>query len=253
MTETGRPLRILVVDDDPSMVGSLRDILMAKGHSVDVAQSGQEAIESAIQGQPDCVLMDVRMPGMNGFEAFSRIRDHSPESAIIFMSAFPGVELNPEDAGADSYHIVPKPLDIDSLLLAIQQITSATPVLIVDDDPGYCDALGDILEGHAFEVRSAGSVSEGLALYQQSPRQAIVLDMKLGSENGLDALREIKRLDPDAIVVLMTGYPEMQPDMAHGIDLNAKATFTKPFAPDELVQSLREAFAARPPPVAGVL
>ena len=74
--------KILVVDDSPTEVHVLQTILEKHGHEVSVATSGEEGIEAARQMQPDMVLMDVVMPGMNGFQATRQLAK-LPETASI--------------------------------------------------------------------------------------------------------------------------------------------------------------------------
>ncbi len=74
--------KILVVDDSPTEVHVLQTILEKHGHEVAVATSGEEGIEAARQTQPDMVLMDVVMPGMNGFQATRQLAK-LPETASI--------------------------------------------------------------------------------------------------------------------------------------------------------------------------
>lgn len=245
MNPTDRMVRILVVDDDEGMTSTLRDILTVKGYAVQTASSGAQAIEIVLEHRPDCILMDVRMPGMNGFEAFDEIRQHSPDSAVIFMSAFTGDLGGGENKLNLPIRVLPKPLDMDELLSTIEHTSSVTPVLLVDDDSAFCDSLGDVLANHAFEVRSAGSIDEAVRLYQQSPRQAIVLDMRLGKESGLDALDRLKRLNPKALVILISGFAELQSDLEQGLERSAYASLMKPFAPEDLVATIRQAIEER--------
>ena len=115
----GSKLRILVVDDDPSMVSTLRDILNATGHEVDVAYSGTEAIELVGDLRPDGILMDIRMPGPNGVEAFREIKRRSPHSFVIFMTAYSDSSLVDEAAAEGAVDVLPKPLDLERLLRLI--------------------------------------------------------------------------------------------------------------------------------------
>jgi len=74
--------KILVVDDSPTEVHVLQTILEKHGHDVIVATSGEEGIETAKQNMPDMVLMDVVMPGMNGFQATRQLANQTETSAI---------------------------------------------------------------------------------------------------------------------------------------------------------------------------
>ena len=80
--------KILIVDDDPQLRQSFEKILTQEGHTVRTAASGESAL-SQVQGEiPDLVIMDVRMPGMSGLEAFRAIHEIEPKLPVIIMTAF---------------------------------------------------------------------------------------------------------------------------------------------------------------------
>lgn len=83
-----REVSVLVVDDDPGMVTTLRDILDATGYAVEIAHSGPEALQCVEAHQPDCILMDIRMPGMNGVDTYRELKHLTPDSFVIFMTAY---------------------------------------------------------------------------------------------------------------------------------------------------------------------
>ena len=159
------------MDDDPSMVSTLRDILMATGHDVDVAYSGSEAIELVGDLEPDCILMDIRMPGPNGVEAFREIKRISPRSFRHLHDRVLSIGLVDEAEAAGAVGVLPKPLDLERLLRLIESTAERTAILVVDDDPGFlCTSLADALEAEGCDVRRARSFDDALALYR--PRAA---------------------------------------------------------------------------------
>ena len=79
---------LLVVDDEPSMRSTLSEILSNEGYRVHCAGTGEEALELCQRIKPEIVLMDVRMPGINGVETFRRIRRHQEGVGVILMSAY---------------------------------------------------------------------------------------------------------------------------------------------------------------------
>jgi CheY-like chemotaxis protein len=119
--------RILVVDDTPTNLALIVDLLSAKGHDVSVAKNGQEAIEVAMSIRPELVLMDIRMPVMDGLEATRRLRA-MPDLAdlpiiALTTSVGPDAEQRCLAAGCTAY--LSKPIQSDKLFAAIELHLSA--------------------------------------------------------------------------------------------------------------------------------
>ena len=83
-----RQLRILVVDDDRRMTKTLVDILRVKGYDPEPAHSGEEALEKIRGSQFDCLLTDIRMPGMDGVDLFQAIGEIQPQLPVVLMTAY---------------------------------------------------------------------------------------------------------------------------------------------------------------------
>src|SRR4030065_900540 len=79
---------ILIVDDDAQLRQSFEKLLNAEGHTVKTASSGEAAIASVQAAVPDLVILDVRMPGMSGLEAFRAIHEIEPELPVLIMTAY---------------------------------------------------------------------------------------------------------------------------------------------------------------------
>src|SRR5437867_6055636 len=108
--------KILVVDDTPQNVRLLEAVLTARGYAVVSAASGAEAIETIAKEAPDLVLLDVQMPGMNGYEVVKRLRaDPATEFLPVVMVTSSGDEerLTALESGADDF--VPKPFNQSEL------------------------------------------------------------------------------------------------------------------------------------------
>src|SRR4030042_517042 len=80
--------RVLVVDDNEEFCQNLADILESRGYEVSTANDGFKAIELVKQSGFELVLMDVKMPQMDGVETFKRVKDISPQTAVVMVSAF---------------------------------------------------------------------------------------------------------------------------------------------------------------------
>ena len=107
----GAKKRILAVDDDPTAVGALRQILTQKGYAVTIAQSGEEALAVLADESFDLAILDVSMPGMSGYDLCRKLRqdDRTVDLPVIFLTARALLMdmAEGEDAGSDLYLIKP--------------------------------------------------------------------------------------------------------------------------------------------------
>jgi len=108
--------RILVVDDEQNMRTTLADILADEGFDVSTAESGERAVKLCRREPFDTVLMDVRMPGIDGIEACRRIRELRPEARVILMSAYSVEQLVEDSLRGGVVAFLRKPLDAERLL-----------------------------------------------------------------------------------------------------------------------------------------
>lgn len=111
--------RILVIDDDPSVTSVLKRGLSYEGFSVQTAASGQEGLSVARDMEPDLIILDVMMPGMDGIEVLKRLRAADTRLPVIMLTAkdAPADQVAGLDSGADDY--VVKPFTFEVLLARI--------------------------------------------------------------------------------------------------------------------------------------
>lgn len=108
--------KILIVDDNSSMIETLTDILLLYPYRVDSAEDGPTAIEKVKKNGMAVVLMDYKMPGMNGVEAFREMIKINPGLKIIFITAYYTEKTINEALDEGACGICHKPLDLDHLL-----------------------------------------------------------------------------------------------------------------------------------------
>ncbi len=120
MTETAPMPKILVVDDEVKMCFTLTKLFELSNYPVTVAHDGMEALEKIDSFQPHCILLDIRMPKMNGLEVLRIVKEKHPEIVILMSTAVATEESRKEclEAGAAEYLI--KPIDFKMLLATIK-------------------------------------------------------------------------------------------------------------------------------------
>lgn len=125
-------LKILVVDDDRQMVKTISDILQHKGYDTRKAYSGEEAIDKAKTDGPDCVLMDLKMTGINGVETLKMIKMISPDTRVVLMSAYATEEQTNEAKLHGAVTILSKPVDFQQLLAFLALLRDEESVMMAD-------------------------------------------------------------------------------------------------------------------------
>jgi len=118
-----RQPRILVVDDVPQNVRLLEAVLTSHGYSVTSASSGPEALEKVTAEQPDLVLLDIQMPGMNGYEVCRRLRaDPATQFLPVVMITSSDTEVRVNALEADADDFITKPFDQQELLARVRSL-----------------------------------------------------------------------------------------------------------------------------------
>ena len=109
-------LRVLVVDDDVDACANLQDILTEFGESVAIAHTGEAAVQLARDDEFDVALLDLRLPGMDGLQAFREIKEASPRTEVLILSAFASTAAADQALAAGARCVLHKPVNVDRLL-----------------------------------------------------------------------------------------------------------------------------------------
>jgi len=112
---------LLIVDDDEVMVETLRNVLRKKGYELFCAASGNEALELLRKELVDLVLLDMRLPDVDGLEVLSKIKELDTEILVIMMTAYSDVESAVSAMKAGAYHYINKPFELEELRLLIEK------------------------------------------------------------------------------------------------------------------------------------
>ena len=113
---------LLIVDDQAGIRLLLNEVFSKEGFETRLAANGAEALQSVTEKEPDCVLLDMKMPGIDGVEVLKRLKKEWPQIPVIMMTAYGEVELTEEaiENGAERYFT--KPFNIYEVRDAVKEI-----------------------------------------------------------------------------------------------------------------------------------
>ena len=187
--------KIMVVDDDDGLRYTLSEILEEEGFEVTAVSDGLESVELATANHFDLIFMDFRMPGIDGVEAFRRIKVVSPDSVVIMVTAYAGAPVE-EALEEGAYAIIYKPFDLEQLKTMVRTTLMSTCVLVVDDEPGMRKMVRAILEDSGFQVSEAKIGKQAVTKAGRKHYDVILMDAVMPGMDGFTACQEIVEKDP---------------------------------------------------------
>lgn len=184
-------MRILVIDDDEKITTLMKRVLNFEGHETYIAFSGQEGLELAAQAEPDLVILDIMMPGMDGWEVCRRIRMQS-DVPILMLTARDEVadRVRGLDAGADDYLV--KPFALEELLARVRALVRRAQRNRIKDKHvlSYADLVLDIDNREVCRGEQTISLTtrefELLKLFMEHPRQVLTRELIMERIWGFD-------------------------------------------------------------------
>ena len=235
-------LKILLVDDEKEFVESLSERLGLRDLKVDVAYDGEQALEAVKEEEPDFMVLDLSMPGIDGLEVLRRVKKKYPDVQVVILTGH-GSDKDEAEAkrlGAAAY--LEKPLDIDPLVGTLHKVhKKKLKVLLVDDEKEFVESLSERLELRNLDAKIAYDGEQALQAVKDGAPDFMVLDLRMPGIDGIEVLRRVKKTNPDVQVVILTG---------HGTDKEVKiakklgvvAYLEKPIDIDKLVGALNKAW-----------
>ena len=237
----GEKASILIVDDDANSCNTLIKILAKKGYETLCADSGFRALELVQEKTIDVILMDIKMPVMNGVETYKKIKEIKPGIKVILMTAFSLDDLIKDALKEGVYAVVRKPFDPETIINMIEKSKNGALIAVVDDDPNICKTLKSILGKKGYGVNTCLTGEEVIALAKEKRHDIFCVDMKLPVLNGLEVYLEIKRINPQAVVIMMTAYRQEMDELVKQVLGNgAYICLYKPLDMNEVIKIINK-------------
>lgn len=197
---------------------NVRDILEDLGYQVDLAADGAAALHLALTQRYDIALLDYMMPGMNGVELYTQLRQTHPEIVAIMITAYAGEDGIEAAYDAGAWQVLRKPLNIASLIPLLDQAAHRPIVLVIDDDEAFCKNLWETLGNYDYRVNLAHTEAEGIRKASDAKYSTAIVDLKLGNGDGRRVIELIRQLRPEARVVLLTGVQASAAELEVEVD-----------------------------------
>lgn len=231
---------ILIVDDNVNLSKTISFILQKRGYSVDIVESGAEAIEKVKEKSYYLILLDIKMQTMNGVEAFKKIKTIDSDVIVIMMTAYAVEDLIQEAIEEGAYGVLYKPLDMDKLISSIEESKEEQEnmlICIIDDSEGIRTTLENILSKKGFRTIVAETGEEAIAFAKENQCDVFIIDMKLPTINGLETYLALKDICLNAVAILITGfYQEMDDVINSALNETAYTCLQKPLDLEVLLE-----------------
>ena len=264
-----RRKRLLVVEDNPTEQMTIRELLGHNDIDIDTVDSGATALEALETDRYDCVVLDLRLPDMTGFEVLEQLRVR-PELQDLPVVVFTGRDLSPEEDS--QLHVLARSVVVkdvesperllDETALFLHRVVADLPknkqdildrlhrsddalagrkVLVVDDDVRNIFALSSVLERRGMTVLSAGTGREAIETIESTPDLAIVLmDIMMPEMDGYETMQVIRQ-NPSLrrLPIIALTAKAMKGDREKCLEAGASECLAKPVNTEQLLSALR--------------
>jgi HAMP domain-containing protein/CheY-like chemotaxis protein/signal transduction histidine kinase len=264
-----RRKRLLVVEDNQAEQFTIRELLGYEDIDITAVATGAEALAAVSEQTFDCVVLDLRLPDMSGFDVLESFRD-TPTLSDLPVVVFTGKELSPEeDARLHSLarSVVVKGVEsperlLDETALFLHRVVADLPpekqrmleqlhrsddalvgkkVLVVDDDVRNIFALSSLLERRGMSVLTAGTGREAIATLESTPDVAILLmDIMMPEMDGYETMQVIRRKSTlQRLPIIALTAKAMKGDREKCLEAGASEYLAKPVNTEQLLSALR--------------
>ncbi len=251
-SEDGGTIQVLLVDDEEELLDATARALARRGFTVQTACDGAEALTLIGARDYDVVVLDIKMPGIDGVEVFHRVRQARPGLPVVMLTGHGTIQQAFTTSREGVFDYLAKPCDVEQLAETLRRAAAssrcerAAPpplevrLLFVDDEPELLESLGTSLTRRGMRVTAVPEGGQALGALRRQVFDVVLLDLRLPGMDGLALLRQIKAIQPCVEVIILTGHASMDATV-EGLRDGAFDFLVKPQEPATLARKIHQA------------
>ena len=248
-------IRLLLVDDERDFLHAVEPGLVRRGFDVTVAETGMKALDILSQNEFDVVILDVKMPGLDGVDTFREIKRMAQDLPVVLLTGHGSIQQAFETSREGVFEYLTKPCDVEEIARVVRgaaergwlkrdaprRLEKEIRLLLVDDDLEFVRSLAPALERRGIQVREAHDGVDALELMGDQSFHVALVDVVMGGMDGLTLLKRLNEVDPLLEVVILTGNPQVG-DVRQGLKEGAFDYLIKPQPVEALVEVISAAW-----------
>lgn len=227
---------ILIIDDNRDLTDGLGMVLEDEGYQVTLTYDGKQGLAAFADGHFDLVILDIKLPDVNGLEIFQRIHESNPAVDVIIITGYRVEQLLSETAGSGEVKIFRTSVSVAKVTETLRQMAGQGIVLIADDGPEFALHLAENLDAQGVATWHGGDCRKAVSESISSPVEVLILDGRMPVICGLGAHWALRQQGCAAKTVIVMGRQDPESAAA---DVLRSATATgclfKPFDPEEML------------------
>jgi DNA-binding NtrC family response regulator len=241
---------VLIVDDDAIIREQLEKELKRNFFNTLLAADGKSALEKFSKNKVDILILDVKLPDMDGLEVLQKVKERNPDCEVIVVTGFGNQEIAVQSLRRGAIDYIDKPLDMEDLFAALgraqeklsekEELSYENTILVIDDEELIVKRLKKYLEKEGYAVFTAFNGKEGLIIIENSKIDVLITDIRMGDMDGIEVIQRAKRLYRDIEGIIITGHKDQELAI-RSLRAGASDYITKPINLDELLFSIKKA------------
>jgi two-component system response regulator HydG len=228
--------RVLIVDDDKDHAESIADLLELRGFAVEVAYSGEQALQLFRNEPFDISIMDVKLPGMNGVETFFEFRKLRQGAQVIMMTGLSVEQLIASAVTNGAAGVLHKPFTMSDLINALNAARPGGLVLAGDPDQTFAQTAANVLADAGYRPGLARNGEESVRAALSQGADCLILDLGIPILSGIEIHMRLRKEGCPVPKVLVSACDHEVPEQ-----LAQEQILIKPFDPVLRVDAVRTA------------